>query len=63
MTQEDINFARLNYLISLDLSKNSLAKRMHRAKTNPKKKDEYIILCIVKGLQNFEGMVYSERSE
>ena len=58
MTSDDIDFCRLNKLISLKLSNSNIAKRLNRAKYDKDKKGEYILLSIVKGLRNLEEVVY-----
>lgn len=50
--EEDINLDHVNYLISLNLSDQTLAKRMYRAKKVAKsdglKRSKYFELCLVK---------------
>lgn len=52
MVTENINLARVNYLLSINLSKDNLAKRIGRAKKNGKY-EEYLALRLVKAHLDF----------
>ena len=64
MNKEELNFDRLNYLLSLNLSKGNIAKRMYRSKKDHSlevdqvkrlaKRNEYLVLSIVKSIASIE---------
>lgn len=52
INEGSINLARVNYLLSLELNKDNLAKRIGRAKKNGKY-EEYLALRLVKAHLDF----------
>ena len=54
MRLDNINIERVNYLKSLNLNNTNMAKRLYRAKESCKL-EEYLALCVVKGMENFES--------